>query len=681
MERLERPTSIPIIKPKISEEEKKKLGSWLKKQIDQALQDRSGFEEKVKAWRQQFYARLPRESASSMDAQVDIPITRENAQAIRSRILNPIYQQPQRIVADPQSPDHAEAARVYTKALKPIVEQGLPLDVADRWVRGSQISAYCFIKTGWQVHKEKVLRYVSSESDTESGSAKVLHSEGGMSVVEEHIETKVGCFPEVVPFEDMIFPWYAVHDIKRAQWLGHRFYCTKEEADDNVRSGLWDKVAVKEIGAPSKQRPVSFDPATDDANEDAGAGGSERPHYEMVEVYFERDIDKDGVREELIGVVDRESGILVSLVYNFLTEFRRPFVRWAWEVGEDGMPMSYCYVVEPLHRAYSGDIQQRLDAATRANNTLLVGKLGNELGTYFKDGKITPGYVEISQGASLKDDLAEFKLSQPYSQSPELMAVLQNHFQKNSAINEVMYGIDYASRPTASGLQIRIQEGSMPLFLLLDSFRKAYAEVAAHMLARYKQFYPAGFPVQSVNHVQGDEEYVLDMVRWPEGAIENSVFVRTAVSSQSLNLEMLKQEKLALLDKFPQIIEVVLGLSQQASAVGPTQIIAKRLLDIYLRYYEDFVKHFDVPKPEEVTSGISESVDVQAIILEAIQTLQGENEALKGQLAEIAQQIAAVSGQPGIAPEGPGGLVEGGVPPGMGLGPELPPGPEGPVGL
>ena len=99
--------AVPV---KFGKDRREKLVQHLKREHEQAFQDRQGLEKKWKLWLEQANSRRKRPDAKPRDAKIDMPFTRRRLMQNAARLLNPVFQQDQLMVARPSFPQYHDFA-------------------------------------------------------------------------------------------------------------------------------------------------------------------------------------------------------------------------------------------------------------------------------------------------------------------------------------------------------------------------------------------------------------------------------------------------------------------------------------------------------------------------------------------------------------------------------------------
>jgi hypothetical protein len=673
-----------VSKVKFKADAAEDLIEYLQKEHTQAFNDRSGLEQKWKLWLDQANSRRKRKDARPRDSQIDMPLTRRRLIQHSSRLLNPIFQQDQLMVAKSRKNIYHDFAMHLEDVMDYMTDKVDLQSVCEDWVEQFQIFNFGVVKTPFVKEITNVKQWLEIGFDEyvmyeEAGASKLLRKEMDNGTAKYYIEedrelvTFSGVKPEVIPIEDFICP-ITTCDVNSADWVSHRIWLTKKSVEARIKAGIYNEKDQKgnkvldALGHPSASRKKLLDYAT---TEDRSGGEAEpsSKQYEVFETYLSWDYDKSGTCYEIIVTWDKSSGCILRAVDNFYHGYRRPFVTHSYKKVHGsifGIPATF--MLEPLHVANSASFNQRLDAASKANEKIIGVPPGAaaELKAIHDTEGIRGGVYEIQVS---KDEVIDLSLSQPFSQLDSLEAKFEQQADDLMSLSDYSFGREQIQRPTATGQVSIIEESKQPLYGQLERFRKSFAEVVLHMLSRYRQFYPEGLEY----YVESQDPQSAGMMeqmflQWPEEAIEDAVLIETKVTSAQMSKHLRKQEVIALLDRIPQMYQTMMGMAQAASQPGPMSMIAAKLLNGYQQVANQFLTEFEVPKKESLNPNLVQEAQVAQMVAQQIQQLQG-------QVQSLGQQLQMAQGQPpGIPGGGPPG-------PGMAQGPQPPPGVQGPPGM
>ena len=675
---------------KLSPKNKEKLVSYLQKEHEQAFSDRSGLEKKWEAWLLQANSRRKRTDGKGRDAQIDMPLTRRRLIQHSARMRNPIFQQDQIMVAEPRRASYMDFARSLEDFLDYILDEAELDSLCEDWVEQWQIFSFGVVKTPFTREVKHVKQwtpidlemYTQLEEEGVKGIVRRELTDGSIGYYmeeEKRVETSVGAHPEVVPCEDFVCP-ITTSDVDSAEWLSHRLWLSRSIIKARIREGIYNKKdgddrVIDLLGNPSAERKKILDHGT---TLDKKASLPSSKQYEIFETYLSYDYDGKGIEKEIIVTWDRKSGAILRIVDNFYHNFCRPFVVHQYKRVQGsiyGIPATY--VLEPVHVANSASVQQRLDAASKANERLFLAPVGSseDLASMTQKDGVKGGWYEINANP---DDVKEFGMSQPFTQLPELEAKFEQNADDLMSMNAYTFGREQIDRPTATGQVTITEESKQPTFTELGRFLRSFSKMVMHMVSRYRQFYPEGMTYY-LEMLDEEDRLELEQVflDWPDVAVEEAVVLETKVSSSQMSKQLRKQEIVALLDRIPQMYETMSNLAAQASDQNnPGAMIAAKMLRGIWTLNDAFLTEFEVPEKDVINPDLVQEAQVAQQIMGRMQEMQQQlqqagqqNQQMAQQLQQAQGQLAAISGGgmqgPAMAPQAQGPPPMGG-PPGMG---------------
>jgi hypothetical protein len=645
---------------KFKEGKEQELMGYLEQELQQIETDRADLMTKCAHWVKQANSRRERKSAGPRDSNVDMPLTRERMMQNASRLQNPIFQQETIFVAKPRTVTAEKTARSVERVLDFICDQVDLMGITGDWIEQYQTFPFGVVKTPFVTEYEQVneWREISLPQFNEfklNGEQKVVKRKlkDGYKYfveIEEEVVRKAAAIPEVVPFEDF-FVGFNAPDPQHADVIYHRVWLSKPQMEDRVARKVYDRISVDKLDEPTEERQKLLNLA--DSRTDRPPSGSE---YEVFEAYLAYDVNGNGKKDEIIVTFERKSMTVLRAVYNWYHAYKRPFVHHCYKPVQGtmyGVPLTY--ILEPIHVAYSASFNQRLDAASLANEIGLIVPPGSQLTRIMnKDGF----RAAIYEANIRKDEITEIKFSQPFTQLAELESRLEQRADRLCALSDYSFGDEQTDRPTATGVIQLIEESKQPQYMMLERFRQSFADVAKHMLARYKQFFPEGLFFYVQQEEQEELQELQGFFQWPTGAIESDVLIETRVSSATMSKSVRKQELTALLDKLGEIYQTMFGMGQSAlNPMDPTSMLAAQMLQGYSFAVDKMMTEFEVAGKEIMNPNLSEGINygqtVQQLqeqiqqITQQAQQLAGQNEQLKAALAEVSG--GAIQGQ-GLGP-------------------------------
>lgn len=676
---------------KLSEKKAEELVEYLQKEHEQAFRDRSGLEKKWEAWLQQANSRRKRKGGKSRDAQIDMPLTRRRLIQHSARMRNPIFQQDQIMVAEPRKASYMQFARSLEDFLDYILDEAELDALCEDWVEQWQIFSFGVVKTPFVREIKHVkqwtpidmLMYEQLKDEGVKGIVRRELNDGSVGYYmeeEKRIEVSVGAHPQIVPVEDFLCP-ITTCDVDSAEWVSHRLWLTKSLIKARQREGIYNEKDVTGdkimdvLGSPSAERKKLLDYGT---TLDKKQESPSSKQYEIFETYLSYDYDGKGIEKEIIVTWDRKSGAILRIVDNFYHNFCRPFVAHQYKRVHGsifGIPATY--VLEPVHVANSASVQQRLDAASKANERLFLAPVGSseELSALTEADGIRGGWYEINANP---DDVKEFGMSQPFTQLPQLESLFEQNADDLMSMSPYTFGREQIDRPTATGQVTITEESKQPTFTELGRFLRSFSKVVMHMVSRYRQFYPEGMTYY-LEMLDDQDRLELEQLflEWPDAAIEEAVILETKVSSSQMSKQLRKQEIVALLDRIPQLYDTMANMAMQASnPQNPGAMVSAKMLQGMWTLVDQFLTEFEVPEKDTLNPNLVQEAQIAQQIMAQMQQMAQQNQQLGQQLQAAQQQLAAIQGggvpgQP-MAPQAPGAPPMGG-PPGMGGPPAGPP--------
>jgi len=700
-----------------NQEEKYKFVSDLLEEIESVLQGRGELEKQWEVGILQYNSRLQREDLrqGSIDSNIDIPTTRKLAVGTEARLINPIFMYDRVYSCTARYASDLKFVRALEDAIDWMVDKVDFRKFCHLSVKHSQVFSKAVCKMQAQMCKEKRLRYVDVMIDTlDPMSGQPIQKPTGEKKAEVADEEYLKVFPEIIPTEDFIHPDGDV--IADMPWVTHRLRKTKRTLKRELKSG---RMYGEKFGGDADFMDVLANPEGVDkkdkfslksAKTEGESESSADKTYEILEIYTQYD------DREIIITTERHAGAggrVMRCVYNWFETYPRPFTTFEWEPVQGTLDgTSLCYTLESLHRGRSASFNQRLDAASRANEVAVFTDL-DDVAKRFKDEPFRGGIYKASSAMleNIRDHFHQVNFMQPYTQLQTLEADMSNEAAEVANIPPYLQGKETTDRPTATGQVKLIEEAMQPHFERIDRFREYLNLVARMMVSRYKQYFPDGMtyytagleladldqqeaqmqpqgqmqgPMQGPQQPQQEQTQAVllkEMLNWPSEFWEDQVIVETRVSSQNMSRSMRKQELLALTDKVISMTKPLMELVSAATTPSPMSLIAEKLVKLVTAHAKDMLTEFDSPHAAMID--MEGELNAGKQLFEIIQQLQQQLQKMQGQMQQmdqagqqLAQENAMLKGQPPQGgPPPPAALG----PPGMGPGGGGPPGQNGGV--
>ncbi len=677
--------------------ERQTYGMKLKKQIEDALRDRQGYDKMRTDWLKQYDGRMERlDKPAGWQAKVDISTTREAIQAVRARLVNPVIQQDKVMVGQPRKPEFEDFAKQVEAFLDYAFDQFDNQRLFMEMVENAAVYGMGVVKTPFLIERRTVKEWQEVDvplapppgmggmqegppgmgtppggemgmspgggmgmppqgggmemgpSPGEMGTQQFLPDMGMLPQTQKQMQEttrtydeRVGVFPLLVPPTDFIYPSTAV-ELATAKFLSHRVYLDEGTIKSRIKDKEYYPVFDK------LQRTGSVDELTKTRETLIGLD-IKGDRFDIHEIYTNEDFDKDGIDEDVIITLDYSSGTILRAIYNYYHDFKRPFIVLYWEKRPNSMDgQSLCYVLQNLHRAYTAIICMILDSGTLANKGWFVATTDNQLVDLWKSQNFTMGDALLMNSLP-KESTEVFTMGQPQTNLLEVAAIIRDHINILAAINLYNQGQEQIDRPTATGQSLLVEEGKQPLYEKLELVRCAISELALHILARNKQFYQ-----NVVNYNQFVDQQLMPMLlQFPPGLIEDQVLLEPKASSAMLSENTRKQELVALLDRIGASQKTILDFltqGMQGAAQGlPLGMVAAGFADAYQILLSRMLKEFKVSKIEEINPPVRAMLQVgqfyQQIIMQLQQQVQQQEQQMQQMQGQVqqAEQLAAVA--------------------------------------
>jgi hypothetical protein len=635
-----------VIPVEISDEDKTKLVNKIVDDIEQALEDRKPIEEEWEIAVQQYHSALEVEGRKASDSDLDIPSTRQYAEMALSRLMNPIFQRDKIFAAKPITPALHNLVPIFSDFAEHINPNKEYRIFNEQFIRQGIVYHKAVAKVGftYEVKKIKDYSYTVKDEDGEVMSEEwgaVKNENGGYDVKDRTVAVGAFARPEVIETPNFLHP-EPISDIESAPWVDHFNHIPHSLIVKRIKCGIYDetdrgdKVSEK-IGEPSGERNQLIHLSLE---EEQSQDISNKKLFEVHEVYFEHE------GEEVIMTVERHSRVCLRLVHNWYHDYQRPFRTWSYEAVINNINgISLCCVLEPYHRALSACLNQRLDAASKAIEQYIFFTHTSGVGEYVKNNTLDSGAYAVNAVGDIRDEIMQMDLySSSFTQMETLESNLQREMQKLAGFSDYNQGIEQIERPTATGQIALIEEGKQPLYNRMENYRSVLADLLYMQISRYKQYFPEG--IEFYMQISGEAEPIRQMLQWPPEFWEEHIALETAVSSQTMNKDLRKQEMLALVDKMPQIEQGIMGMAQAALTPSPIAPIAQKLLLFHIQFVlQPWMTEFDIQGKELLD--VSQEMDLGATIQQLMQQLEmamQEAESAGMQVEELRTQVTELSG-------------------------------------
>lgn len=665
-----------VLKVDFKGDQLEKLRKYLKDEYDKAKRDREPMMKNAKLWLQQANSRRKRPDARLGDSNIDMPLTKKRLIQNSSRLKNPVLSQDRVYVCGPRTaiPETAKMSEEVEDALDYLCAQFDIREFLGDWIKQFQIFPLGVIKTPFIQEYDRFVQWVEIPAQEymdykgmQGKKPNIMKKEFDTGEIkyyveiEEDIPVKQGPEPCVVPFEDFIVP-FGTSGVNSADVIFHRTAQSRKTVARKITKGLYnekdgDEKVLDKISKPSYQHEPLIVYNDNGDNKSVQSTGTQKKHYEIVEAYLEWDTDDDETYNEIIVVFEATTGTFLRAIHNFYQSYRRPFIVHQYEhVIGSIYGDSLAFALEPLHVANSASFNQRLDAASLANETMVFVPPNSSIERVLNRSEFRTGVYQVNFDVG---EAKQFNLSQPFTQLPELEDKMERSADEVSSLTPNSFGFEQVERPTAAGTIHLSEESKQPQYDQLERFRGKLALLAFHMLSRSRQFFPEGLTYYLQQETEdGRQALEQAVLNWPPHSLEKDVVIKTKVSSASMSKQLRKQETLALLDKLQPVYGQMLELARSASNIqDPAAPVSYELLVGYQKAVSNMMEEFEVADRDILNPELLKGVNLSVQYQQSIQELQGRLQQAIQYIGQLRGQVPGSGGPPGpTSPPQAGGV-------------------------
>jgi hypothetical protein len=571
---------------------------WVLTTLEQAEADRSQLERNLIEYERLYEARpktpmksFPWKGASNLV----VPIIGTAVDAVFARLMNAIFGTKDVWKAVPRSPAWSGLENPMNRWLNWIADNVISLrKKAERWLLGCVKNGTGILKVEW-VRRLRNLTY----KDSTGGPMK------------QTVTIHDGPELRIIPLADFVTSADAIHtqDIQNCDLVAERQLFTWKQLKEMQASKIFNDDVDK---LKEHKRSTTTDMEGEIAR-NTGVETSEPNDYEIWEVWCSYDVDNDGIPEELVLNIHKESRTVLRAVFNYYSHQERPYHTIPYNPRENSIfGMGIAQMLAPIQEEVSVIHNQRIDNATLANTTMFKVK-GRSA------HRLSP--LDVYPGAFLRqdeeNDIQELKLGQQHQ------TLLPEELHSNS-IGEKRTGVsDYTvgressaigSNATATSTLALIQEGNKRFKLTIENVRAALANIGYQIIMMYKQFAPDGKVVYEL-FSEEENRMVQEFLKLPDETSRAGVIIDTATVSEASNKDIEKQSYLMLMSLLKQFYE---GLMQTfMMALNPQAPPALKMLSEHAattaaKIWQKMLGTFDMVDAESCTPDVIKMLQLGA---------------------------------------------------------------------
>lgn len=599
------------------------------KTLDLELKNQEDLMKKLPFWHDQYRGkREPKVFPFEKCANVAIPLSRSNTDAIFVRIIDAIFNKVKLWIAKAQKKEFV----------------GFDKELEDQlnWFQKNilQLKKKLFspllecVKTGTGlvmiVNEEKHdTRYdYATPEELKDNTVKKYSGKGTSSKLVKRIDkTYTGPNIYPIPRSDWVISTDATN-IQEAYICGFRARLRKPQIDLKVRQGLYDKKEAEKLVQP--------DEIDENAERRAESQGKEikkteyEKPYEIWQLHLHYDVDEDGEEDDIIIFYHRNSGAILRCIYNPLFKGFRPFKEFVFyptEYSFDGEGI--CEILEPLQKVADTITNQRLDTLTLINAPWIFVRAGAGLDNLRPSpGKTIPVHDELEGAIKIVQHPG------PYSATFQEEDRINSYADRAVGITPAVMGISTAERPVAKETVALQQEANKKFKAGIDNLRDDLSELAWMLVDFFTQYQP------TYEYGEMGKEQT---IKFPTEYMRDGINIELATSSEMLNQEIRREITLTIYQILSDYMTKIAGMAQLLENPQVPSGFKQLLIDgnkISVKLLSRLLEDFEIKDAEDLVLDIEKSMDTKKAVAQSIDKMP-QKPPQGGQ-----------GGQPPMAPQG-----------------------------
>jgi len=571
---------------------------WLVAELENAKMERDELTQNLVRWERLYEAKpaqkvktFPWDGASNLE----VPTIGGSVDAVHARIMNTVFGARDLWSAVVKAPEWTSVAPDIGRWLNWVGREVLHIrPVIARWLLST-------IKFGTGILKEKWVR--------RQKKVKIKNKAGGID--SGTVDVHNGPMLTSVPLADFFLSNDALYsgDIQNCEWVGERqLYTFKQLKALEISEGYQN---VDKIQSSQRSQASDLEEEIDDS---VGVSISEFKDYEVWEFHCSRDIDEDGILEELRVVLHAETRTPLKVEFNPYYHQERPYTVARYMIRDNSFyGMGMCQMLDPIQTEVSSIHNRRLDNATLANTVTFSRVRGGKVGPM----SWYPGMI-FDVGA--QGDLEAMRIGQTH---PTLLPEEMNTNaigERRTGVNDYSLGRESAaigSRATATSTVALLKESNVKFGSVINEIREVISAVGHQTIALYQQ---NGLDARIYYEMfeKKNAAAIRKYLTLPEGLSRAGVLLDVPAISEVYNKDIERQTFLTLM----QITQQFYGGMMQAFnvAVSPNPQIPPQLRQLATqgaiaasKLWERTLKAFDIVDASTFTPDVEKMLGVQEI--------------------------------------------------------------------
>ena len=389
-----------------------------------------------------------------------------------------------------------------------------------------------------------------------------------------------------------------------AQWLGHEFFQTPSQLRVMGQGGdlepAFEKAAVdtalKYLRDLAGANGVDKEIRVDDSYQPF-----EDKKVRLMEVWCRYDTNGDGVDEDIVAIIQPESGTLLRALHNPFLHGHWPFHVINYLPGFGIMGLGMAEIDEWAQEVMTKMVNAQVDNVLLANTRMWKAPLGSNV----QPGE--PIYPNKIWYVGPDEDVGEIRMSDTYQSLPQAIGQFMQFSELRTAVSELRQGnlSGLPSRTPATSLMSILREGNKRFDMILNGIRDVHSEMGLRTVQNLAQHFREdeqnwlNFFTQAIG--QEDTKLIAEVLGGSIHSIEESFGVSVAATSSMVNKEVEKQNYIGLMQVVSQIYGQLIQTSMlQAQAPDPqTQQTAAAAYRAGTELLKRLLERFDIQNPSE----------------------------------------------------------------------------------
>lgn len=332
--------------------------------------------------------------------------------------------------------------------------------------------------------------------------------------------------------------------------------------------------------------------------------------YELFEVWFDYDIDKDGYPESLVAIFEPETRTFLQLTYNWYYHQRKPYTVIPYTLQDGTLyGMGLAEMILPFQNQISRWQQMAMNNAYLANIRMYVAKKNSGI-------EETPR-VYAGRTFFVEDPSKDFKPFAAADIYPSTLTERQNLFgmvEKRTGVSDYLTGREspiIGSRATATSTIALIQEGTKRVEQTLENVRHGFADVIEKAFCIWFQYGTEDLE----DLVFGTDETAEKIENFfasmnSENVINGAIGISLKAADAGDNKQARQQMQLSIINLMMQYLEkqlsagenALMAIKQGAPEVAP---LVADTLTAARNMFNDLLKNYDIRNPEQYLPDIN----------------------------------------------------------------------------